>query len=200
MCKTVSVLRWNEQIWPPSGSWYKTLHINSHIERVGFRKVRGDTARNKHYSFSSDCVFKLFLSLRRSQLENEQKYMLVKLTLQMQSNSIQLWFSSIKLFRIKIFPIHMPIHKKLPTESNRPHLILSSVQHPMLCMLLKLLGRTPWVFFLFKTILFVKKLMRSSLLRLKGVHVSTELWVFVSLATVLKRNLRLLLLYYIIDE
>jgi len=53
---------------------------------------------------------------------------------------------------------------------------------------------------LIETILLVKKLMKSSLLRVKGIHGPTELGLFVSLATVLKRNLGLFLLFSISNE
>ena len=45
------------------------------------------------------------------------------------------------------------------------------------------------MFSLIETILLVKELMKSSLLKVKGKHGSTEIRLFVSLATVLKTNL-----------
>jgi len=56
------------------------------------------------------------------------------------------------------------------------------------------------IFSLIETILLVKKLMKSLLLRGKGIHGSTELGLFVNLATVLKRNLGLFLFSSINDE
>lgn len=49
-------------------------------------------------------------------------------------------------------------------------------------------------------ILSLKKLMKSVLLRPKGIDGSIELWFSVSLATVLKRNLGLFLFSSINDE
>ena len=49
-------------------------------------------------------------------------------------------------------------------------------------------------------ILSLKKLVKSSLLRVKVIHGSVVLWLFVSLAKVLKRNLGLLLFSSISDE
>ena len=46
----------------------------------------------------------------------------------------------------------------------------------------------------------IKKLMKSSLLRVKGIHGSVVLWLFDSLAKVLKRNLGLFLFSSISDE
>jgi len=46
----------------------------------------------------------------------------------------------------------------------------------------------------------IKKLKLSTLLRVKGIHGSTELRLFVSLATALKRNLGLFLFSSINDE
>jgi len=56
-----------------------------------------------------------------------------------------------------------------------------------------IVGRIPIIISLIETILLVKKLMKSSVLRVKGIHGSTELGLFTSLATVLKRNLGLFL-------
>jgi len=46
----------------------------------------------------------------------------------------------------------------------------------------------------------IKNLMKSSLLRVKGIHGSTELGLFVSLATALKRNLGLFLFSSVNNE
>jgi len=59
---------------------------------------------------------------------------------------------------------------------------------------------TVGIFSLIETILLVKKLKKSLLLRVKGMHGSTELRLFISLATVLKRNLGLFLFSSINDE
>jgi len=63
-----------------------------------------------------------------------------------------------------------------------------------------MVGRFPLIFSLIKTILLVKTLMKSSLLRTKGIHGSIELGLFISLATVLKRNQKFFLSSSISDE
>jgi len=63
-----------------------------------------------------------------------------------------------------------------------------------------IVGRIPLIFSLIETILLIKNFMKSSLLRVKGIHGSTELRLLVSLATVLKRNLGLFLFSSINDE
>ena len=63
-----------------------------------------------------------------------------------------------------------------------------------------IVGRIPSIFSLIETILLIKNLMKSSLLRVKGIHGSTELGLFVSQATVLKRNFGLFLFSSINDE
>lgn len=61
-------------------------------------------------------------------------------------------------------------------------------------------GKRELILFLIFTILSLKKLMKSLLLRSAGIHGTIELWLFVRLAKVLNRNLGLFLFSSISDE